>query len=296
MSSAAEHAYQQLYIYLGSPEVEIGMHLSAQVIADRFGLSRSPVTTAFARLAEAGVLEHQPGRGYFLCRRPVGANAPSARDSLYRRLARARLDDALPEQVSERALCEYFDVSKAEIRDVMGRAHQEGWTDKRPGYGWQFTEILTTSASLEKSYRLRLAIEPALLLEPGFHLPRPTLNTLRESEQALLDGRIDTESDEQIYQRGVTFHETLAEASNNPFFSDTLRRVNRLRRLLAYRTLADRSRYYAQAHEHLAILAHIERGDMTAASAAMRQHLATVMGNLERLGALPEPAALVSGA
>jgi DNA-binding GntR family transcriptional regulator len=47
---------------------------------------------------------------------------------------------------------------------------------------------------------------------------------------------------------------TIIGASGNPFFLGTVRRINRVRRLLSYRSMVDRRRYRQQCEEHLQIL------------------------------------------
>ena len=61
--------------------------------------------------------------------------------------------------------------------------------------------------------------------------------------------------------------------SHNRFFLDTIRRVNRIRRLLSYEAMDDRSRYVRQAEEHLALLDLLEAGKTTEAAQALRAHL-----------------------
>ncbi len=99
----------------------------------------------------------------------------------------------------------------------------------------------------------------------------------------MLDGDIETLSADALYERGVMFHETLAEASGNPFLIDAVRRLNTIRRLLAYRTMLDRTRYYRQVHEHLAILDLITGNRLDEAAAAMRKHLQNVMTSLRKV-------------
>ena len=81
----------------------------------------------------------------------------------------------------------------------------------------------------------------------------------------------------------TTFHETLARASGNPYMFDALHRVNRIRRLLAYRSMLVRDRYYRQAREHIEILELLRRGLNAEASVAMRHHLSSVVLNLEEI-------------
>jgi DNA-binding GntR family transcriptional regulator len=59
--------------------------------------------------------------------------------------------------------------------------------------------------------------------------------------------------------------------------------VNRVRRLLAYRSMLDRQRYYSQAREHLHILDLLLRDRNEEAAAAMARHLRSVVRNLKKI-------------
>ncbi|SIK50067.1 transcriptional regulator NanR [Mycobacteroides abscessus subsp. abscessus] len=108
----------------------------------------------------------------------------------------------------------------------------------------------------------------------------------RAAELHLLEGGIETDSAAQIHERGVRFHESLVEASGNAFFIETIKRVNRVRRLLSYRSMKDRERYVEHCRQHLQILDLIEAGRLDAASDALRVHLASTLRNLERISGL----------
>jgi DNA-binding GntR family transcriptional regulator len=140
--------------------------------------------------------------------------------------------------------------------------------------------MLTTPDSLLQSYRLRLALEPAALLEPGYRLDPQVLARCRAAEVHLLQGGIEVDTADQLHERGVRFHESLVEASGNPFFIDTIRRVNRVRRLLSYRSMRSRKRYKEHCEQHLQLLALIEQGRNAEAAEAMRQHLLSTLKNL----------------
>jgi DNA-binding GntR family transcriptional regulator len=75
------------------------------------------------------------------------------------------------------------------------------------------------------------------------------------------------------------FHEELLRLSGNPFFVQTLERLNALRRLVEYRSMLDRKRLYDQCKEHVEIIDTVSRGEMAEASHMMRRHLG---GALER--------------
>src|SRR5207247_9389049 len=142
----------------------------------------------------------------------------------------------------------------AQVTTRRPRIALEGCAERRPAYAWAFSSLLTTRVSLLKSYRLPLALEPAALLEPGYRLDQRVLARCRAAEMHLLEGGIEAATADELHDRGVYFHESLVEASGNEFFIDTIRRVNRVRRLLSYRSMRDRTRYVEHCHQHLEIL------------------------------------------
>jgi DNA-binding GntR family transcriptional regulator len=153
----------------------------------------------------------------------------------YFQMAEDLLRGKLDNEVSEQLLRSRYGLTATQLNTVLKRIAQEGWAERKPGYGWEFSSMLTTPDSLLQSYRLRLALEPAALMEPGYRIERKTIERLRAAENHLLNGGIETDTADQPHDRGVRFHESLVEASGNPFFVDTIRRVNRVRRLLGSR-------------------------------------------------------------
>ncbi|GGK35121.1 hypothetical protein GCM10008955_31290 [Deinococcus malanensis] len=79
------------------------------------------------------------------------------------------------------------------------------------------------------------------------------------------------------------FHETIVGACHNPFFVDALRRINRIRRLLAYRSTQDRRRYVPQSEEHLEILELLQQGRNAEAARRLEVHLSHVIENLDEI-------------
>lgn len=273
-----------------------GAHLRAQQIADRLRLSRSPVNDALGILAQHGVVARKPNRGYFLLRdfdatgdAPADITPPSADDIVtqtYFALADELLRGEFPMQCSEALLRTRYALTQAQTQALLARISQEGWAQRRPGYGWEFSSMMTTPDSLLQSYRLRLALEPAALREPGFHIDKSVLARCRAAEMHLLEGGIATDTADQLHDRGVRFHESLVEASGNPFFIDTIKRVNRVRRLLSYRSMQDRSRYKQHCDQHLAILDLLERERNDEAADALAAHLRSTLDNLARISGI----------
>lgn len=279
--------------------LEAGAHLPAQMLADRLRVSRSPVNEALALLHEKGVLTREKNRGFFVARpvaesltemvEELGLSETNIVTSVYFQIAEDRLKGELPDAFSEQMIRTRYGLTSAQLASVLGRIGQEGWAERKPGYGWEFSPMLTTPDSLLKSYRLRLALEPAALLEPGYRLERKVLERCRDVEKHLLAGGIETDTADQLHERGVRFHESLVEASGNSFFIDTIRRVNRVRRLLSYRSMQHRERYVEHAKQHLHVLELLEHERNEEASEALRQHLLHTLDALASIRGIFEP-------
>ncbi|MET0963653.1 MAG: GntR family transcriptional regulator [Noviherbaspirillum sp.] len=269
----------QIHQYLREQKLAPGTHVTAQELTRRFGVSRWTVSKAFERLAEKGVMNHRKESGYYVsdsaapCVPDEGGVAQRELGAVYFRLADDRLSGKLPEQVTEAYLRQRYELTAAELSILLHRIAKEGWIERRAGYGWTFPAILDTPEALEQVYRLRLAIEPAALLEPKFHMPAAVIARLRQLNEEIITGAAETLAPDALYDRGLAFHEAIAEASQNPFFLDAIRRINSVRRLLIYRSMGRRERFYGQSSGHLLILDLIERGDLAAASLALRRHL-----------------------
>lgn len=282
-----------------------GAHLAAQGLADRLKVSRQPISEALLLLEEHGVVRRERNRGFFLAVQhdeipeellaEAVANDTDLAEAVYFRIAEDRLRGELPESISEASLRTRYGLSKGQLTLLLNRISQEGWIERKPGYGWAFATMLTTPDSLLQSYRLRLAVEPAALLEPTYRLERSVLERCRQAEIHLLEGGIDTDSADRLHNRGVNFHESLVEASGNAFFVDTIRRVNRVRRLLSYRSMKERSRYREHCEQHLNILELLEKERNEEASEAMRAHLNSTLRNLSNISDILQPEALPSG-
>ena len=273
--------------------LEIGAHLPAQWLADRLKVSRTPINDALAFLHDKGILQREKNRGYFVAkavdaadpavRKKLGLAQTDATSQAYFAMADDLLKGELPETVSEVLLRNRYELTAAQLQAVLHRISQEGWAQKKPGYGWEFSAMLTTPDSLLQSYRLRMALEPAALLEPGYRLDPKVIEQCRAAEQHLLDGGIETDTPDQLHERGVRFHESLVEASGNPFFIDTIRRVNRVRRLISYRSMQDRQRYKEHCHQHLQLLDLLEASRNQEAADTMREHLSRTLKNHQKI-------------
>jgi len=271
----ADRVARQILDHIRTRTLSEGEHLVAQDLADLFKVSRAPVTAALRALAEAGAVRSMPNRGFFVGPAAIDlVPAPEENgDSLYDAIVDQRLAETLPDRVSENEMMRHFGVTRGRLQRTLAQIADEGWVERLPGHGWQFSTTLHSGKSYEQAYRFRGMIETQALLQPGYAVIPEELDRLRGEQQGLLDGAIDTLSRARLYDLNAGFHETVIGWSGNPFFLDALKRINRLRRLIEFRVTADRSRLDQQCREHLALLDLLERGDILLAAEFMRAHI-----------------------
>lgn len=255
-----------------------GTHLPELGLAELFRVSRTPIRIALKALQAQGIVEQQPNRGFFLKHLPeAGEGGPAAadpaEDALYFRIADDHLRGRLGERVGESELIRRYATTRSHILRLLARMTQEGWVERLPGQGWAFLPVLRSPETYAQSYRFRILLEPAALLEPGYALAHATAERLRTEQHAMLAGGWQRFSSAETHRIGAEFHEAIVGGSGNIFMIESLRRVNRMRRLLEYRINEDRTRLVRICGEHLRLLDLIEAGDMAKAAAFLRVHL-----------------------
>lgn len=263
-------------------DLPVGAHLTEQSLVEVLHVSRSPVRKALALLADQGVLDREKNRGYFLRRLTRGVeralDAADARhgESLYLQVADDRLRGTLADEFSEAELRRRYGITQPQARAILQRMAREDLVVRKPGRGWRFQPTLTTRDAHDQSYRFRMIIEPAALLEPGYRVDREAFARIRREQQAMLDGDLARLTRDQVFRVGSAFHETIVAGSGNRFLADAMRRQNQLRRLIEYGGNSDRSRLVRQCEEHLRLLDLIEAGRRKAAADFLREHLDVV--------------------
>jgi DNA-binding GntR family transcriptional regulator len=255
-----------------------GERLIELKLAREFGVSRSPVRAALRLLEKMDAVRLAPNRGYVLSAGPRAFKRVLRRleridEAPYMQIAAERLAGRIKDQFTEADLMRHYGLSRAQLSAMLDRMAREGWVERKSGYGWRFLPVLQSAESHAYSYRFRMAIEPAAILEPGFRIDRAAFAHLRAEQQSLLAGRLRELSSAELFEIGSRFHETVVACSGNPFFLEALRRVDRLRRLIEYRAMGDPERFARQAREHVRLLDMLEAGERTAAAAFLRRHL-----------------------
>ncbi|MEU6132957.1 GntR family transcriptional regulator [Saccharopolyspora sp. NPDC047091] len=252
-----------------------GARLVERALAERLAVSRSPVRAALRLLAAEGVVEAGERGGCAVARVPAEPVSDGAEDD-YLRIAADRLDGKLPERVTESGLAREYGIPAAQLSRLLQRISAEGWIERAPGYGWRFRPMLTSQGSYRDGHRFRSAIEPAALLEPDFQLDEGAVREVRAQQQHLVDGAIRRVGAAELFDRNSAFHEVLVRCSGNAFFLDSLRRVNRLRRLVEYRRTLPRERALVRCREHVEIADLLLAGHRAEAADRLRGHLDSV--------------------
>jgi DNA-binding GntR family transcriptional regulator len=169
-----------------------GDRLIEQHLATRIGVSRGPVRSGLQVLAASGIVAGVPNRGYVLAQSTnskmaeTALAAASAGERSYRAIADDRLDGLLPDTVTEAELIRRYDLKRPDLLRLLDRVAAEGWVERLPGYGWRFAETLAGPAAYKQSAHFRGVIEPAAILEPGFHLDEGISVRLRRQQNRLI--------------------------------------------------------------------------------------------------------------
>ena len=261
----------------------VGTRLVERTLADQLKVSRSPVRQALRLLADEGVVAPAERGGHTVALTgqdlAEAAPAPAAEDGIedaYLHIATDRLAGELPDRVTEKTLARRYHLMPGQLTHILRRIAVEGWIERLPGYGWEFQPMLTSMESYADSYRFRLTIEPAAVLEPGFVLDRDALETVRDQQQRLVDGEIWDIGNARLYDLNSRFHEVIMACSHNSFFIDALRRVDHVRRLIEYRRSLQRDRAIVRCREHVRLADLLLAGRRAEAAAYLREHLSSV--------------------
>ncbi|HWI14655.1 MAG TPA: GntR family transcriptional regulator, partial [Burkholderiales bacterium] len=224
--------------------------------------------------------------------RLAASSSPANGDTFYLQVADDRLRGSLGAHVTEAEIMRRYEVTRVQAQQVLHRMAREGLVIRKPGRGWMFQPILDTEEAHNQSYRFRVVIEPAALLEPTYKVDKPAFARVRREQEAMLNGDILRVSRARIFQVGAEFHETIVGCCGNPFYLDAIRRQNQLRRLIEYKGNVDRSRLARQCREHLKLLDMIEAGDRQAAASFLRRHLDVVRSIKTGIDASATPRAI----
>ncbi|MGP8292084.1 GntR family transcriptional regulator [Vreelandella zhanjiangensis] len=277
----AELLAKRIHTLINEEAIPVGSHLTEASYVTKLKVSRTPIRAAFQFLEEQGVVKRQPNRGFFLVdtKRGLFADADepleqgSSISPLCFTIGVDYLNNQIAGKITEAELAKKYTLGRSTILQAMHTMEAEGWVSRLLGYGWEFNEFLTSQATYDQCFRFRLLIEPAALREPGYQINKKVFKQLRESLTEAVSEEGSTISERQMYINGAYFHESIVNGSNNQFLIESLKRANRLRRLIEYHVYARRESPVPEYKEHLAILDLLEAGDNQQAAVYLTEHL-----------------------
>jgi len=263
--------------HIAKEQLSPGTRLPERGLAEQFRVSRSPIREALKRLSEEEVVSKAEDGGYVV---KTGISSSSAllmessqEEDFYLRIAQDRLAGKLPERFTENELMRLYGLTRSHLNNILRRMAQEGWAERLLGHGWIFLPTLTSGETYDQGYRFRILLEPAAILEPGFRVDEKELLHCQKEQLALLNGEIDSASPAQIFDSNTRLHEAIAGFSGNVFITESLRRINRLRRLMEYQKCIDRTASARRCREHLTLIELLLCNQREEAADFLRLHL-----------------------
>lgn len=260
-----------------------GDALNQLALARRFGVSRTPVRAALARLSDLGIVDLGDGavRIADLGAAPDldHADEPDPVEALMAVIARDRHEGRLGPEVSESDLMRRYDRSRAEVVEALRRMADLGLVHRKRGFGWRFEAEMDAPAKRE-SYRFRLLIEPAAILEPGYAPDAAWLSRSRAQHLRYRERRWRPEHAIAFFEMNAEFHRQLVAFAGNRWMTQAIAQQNSLRRLRNWSWRLDDDRVGQSCDDHLAVLEALIAGDRTGAAAALRRHIETTMDSI----------------
>ena len=264
--------------YLCRHGMNAGNHLTELELVDEFQVSRSPIRGALAYLAEKGIVERRPNRGFFLKVSshelgPDGLNLPeTTEEKLLVSIAGDWFENRVPRSFSEAEFRRRYELGRMAASRVLLKLSADGIITRNRGHGWQFEQTLNTRATYDESYAFRMVVEPAAIRSSSFELDRGLAEMSRRHHDAVLNASSQATAPGTLTSIDAAFHRLLGISSRNRFFLAVIERQNSLRRVMEYASQG-REHLLESCVQHMDILSALERDDREEAAELMRHHL-----------------------
>lgn len=262
--------------WLREENAQTGHHLIELELCTIFGVSRTPIRGALKLLAAEGVLSPRAGRGFVLAKIPPALAKEEAEDEeddqrLFDALARARGAGKLSDAFTQQEIVRRFHVRLGTVMEVLRKLRELGLIERKSGHGWAFAG--DSARLLNESYAFRRALEPQILLQPGFKLDRAWAEKARSHLQKLRKKPWRPGDGASFHAVNADFHEQLARSSGNRIMLRAIQNQNQLRQFLIGSWDYPMEQVHSAIDDHLEILAALESGYADKAAALMLHHL-----------------------
>ena len=264
--------------YLCRRGMNAGNHLTELELVDEFRVSRSPIRGALAYLAEKGIVERRPNRGFFLKVSshelgPDGLSLPeTTEEKLLVSIAGDWFENRVPRSFSEAEFRRRYELGRMAASRVLLKLSADGIITHNRGHGWRFEQTLNTTAAYDESHAFRMVIEPAAIHASSFELDRNLAEMSRRHHEAVLNASSQATAPGTLTNIDAAFHRLLGISSRNRFFLAIIEHQNSLRRVMGY-AFWSRERLLESCVQHMDILSALERDDRGEAAELMRHHL-----------------------
>jgi len=266
---------RRILAFLKKENAQPGHHLVEMELCATFDVSRTPVRGALQLLEAEGWVAPRPGRGFVLAKIPGVVDDDDGQDEqdhrLFDALARARNAGKLPDQFTQQEIVRRFDTRLGTVMAVLRQLAELGLVERKPGNGWAFAG--DAARILNESYAFRRALEPQILLQPGFKLDRAWAQKARTQHQKLRKKSWRAGDGVGFHSVNADFHQELARCSGNRTMLRAIQRQNQLRDFLIGQVDYPMEQVHSAIDDHLEILAALEAGYADKAAALMLHHL-----------------------
>lgn len=262
--------------YIRQSGLGSGDPLNQLLLAQRLGVSRTPIRAALQHLDTLGIV--RVGDGVHVVDPDLLSEAKLSDpvEEIITAISRDRHKDKIGIDVTENDLMRRYGASRAQIMAALRRMAALGMVARKPGFGWRFEPTETREARME-GYRIRLLVEPAMLIEPSFLCDSDKLREIRNRHREFLDRAWRADLAVEFFEANAEFHLTLAKFSNNRYFVQVINQQIGLRRLRNYSWSAPPTRVTQSTTDHIAVMDALLEGDQAKASNLLRHHIATTM-------------------
>jgi DNA-binding GntR family transcriptional regulator len=183
-------------------------------------------------------------------------------------------------ELQESALATQLGVSRAPVREAIGRLATEGLVLVRPRRGAVVREL--SKEDFLEAYQVREALEAMAARLATFRLAGEELARL-EQLTSTMETHAEREEVDEFFEANAAFHAALVEASGNQrlreLYAQLVGQMNRYRR----RSLALRGSLHQSVAEHRAILAALTERDPDRAGRLVADHIRVPQQRLEAL-------------
>src|SRR5260370_39055772 len=122
------------------------------------GVSRTPILTELNVLQQCGIVEQRKNHEYFHRKpfdslHPIEIEVPSTADEkLYQKLVRDRLDNVVPNSMTQSEISRRYGVDRVALTRTLSRLAEAGLIAKNKGHGWTFLPTFDSLVSLKGTY------------------------------------------------------------------------------------------------------------------------------------------------